>query len=120
MKSKLVFLATIALMTGGMAIAQNSADSQGRTSTAPSTQMGGLSGARGYLPGVKYGESQHGRNSMAKLEDIRPGSAGTAVTPDQGISPKGVRPATGMDNHLKGTTDTNGSRPGVEAASAQS
>jgi hypothetical protein len=120
MNSKLAYIATIALMTSGMAIAQSGTGSLSGGSTATSTQMGGHTEAKGYLPGTKFGESQRGRILMAKLEGIRPGSVGTAVTPDQGRSPEDFRPATGVNTGQTGTTDTNGSRPGVEAGSAQS
>jgi hypothetical protein len=116
MKNKFVYLATIALMASGMTMAQSGAASQSGSSTATPTQVGGQTEAKGDLPGAKEGARQSGEASTANPGEVRPGVKGTAVTPDQGRSPAGTTPATGMDNGQKGTTDTNGTLPGAEPA----
>jgi len=126
MKNKFVYLATVALMAGGMAFAQSNSgqgtttqgtSNQGATvpqATTPAPQTGGHTDAQGDLPGVKEGETQSGEASTANPKEERPGAMGTPSTPGQGTSPKGDLPATGMQDPQHGTTDENGTLPAVD------
>jgi hypothetical protein len=121
MKSKFVYVATVALMASGMAFAQSNSqgtnsqgtmDSQSGSSTSAAPQAGHTD-AQGDLPAVKEGETQSGKASKANPKEERPGSMGAPETPNQGRSPKGETPATGIQNGQWGTTDNNRTRPGT-------
>jgi hypothetical protein len=116
MKSKLVYLATIALMASGMAMAQSTAAPQSGSSTPAKTSMGAHTDASGDLPGAKEDESQSGTSTQSNSSDMRPGATGTPSTPDQGTSPKGTNPATGVGEQQKGTADTNEALPATDPA----
>ena len=111
---KLVYLATIVLVAGGIAIAQDSASSQSGNATTTPTRMSGHTDAQGDLPGAKGNESQSGRDSTVNPSQVRPGAKGNGETTDQGPATKGMNPGTGVGDNLKGTTDTNGGLPGAD------
>src|SRR6202158_2076071 len=120
MKSNCVYLVAVGLMASGMVFAQSSQgamDSQSGCSTESQTKSGHTD-ANGDLPASKEAETQSGKPSQANPESAVPGSIGTAQTPDQGLTPEGERPATGMHTDQKGSSDANGSRPGVEPTTA--
>jgi hypothetical protein len=111
---KLVYLATIALVAGGIAVAQDNTSSQsGNTATTP-TRMSGHTDAQGDLPAAKGNMSQSGKDATVNPSEVRPGAKGAGETTDMGPATKGMNPGTGTGDNLKGTTDTNGMRPGVE------
>jgi hypothetical protein len=111
---KLVYLATIALVAGGIAVAQDNTSSQsGNTATAP-TRMSGHTDAQGDLPAAKGNESQSGKGSTVNPAEIRPGSKGAGETTDMGPATKSMNPGTGTGDKLRGTADTNASLPGAE------
>ena|ERR1700681_299142 len=120
MKSNCVYLAAVALMASGMVFAQSSQgtmDSQSGSSTESQTKSGHTD-ANGDLPASKEAETQSGKTSQANPESAVPGSIGTAQTPDQGPAPKGERPASGVHTDQKGSSDDNGSLPGVDSTTA--
>jgi hypothetical protein len=116
MKNKLVYLATIALMAGGMAMAQSTPTPQNATPSR--TNMGGNGNAGDNLPGAKEDETR-GTTVPADRGDVRPGAGGMGQAADQGRSPKGTNPATGTADGQKGTTDTNNSLPATESIPPQ-
>ena len=125
MKKNLVYLAAVALMTSGMAIAQSSSqgtgtmDSQTGSSTSSAPQTGSHTDTQGDVPAAKEGEPQSGKDSQANPNEERPGAMGTPETPNAGSTPKGETPATGAQTERKGTTDDNNTRPGTTAPSDQ-
>ena len=120
MTSKVIYLSAVALMAGGMALAQSSSqssqpmDSQSGSSTASAPQTGEHSDAQGDIPAAKGNETQSGKASQADPSGERPGSRGTPQTPDAGRSPKGETPATGVQTEQKGQSEDNNARPGTE------
>ena len=114
MLRKLVYLATIVLVAGGIAVAQDSASSQSGNTTTTPTRMSGHTDAKGDLPAAKGNESQSGRGSTVNPSEVRPGAKGAGEAMDQGPATKGMNPGTGAGDNLKGTTDTSDTRPGVE------
>src|SRR6266568_8682709 len=122
--NKLMYVATVALMASGMALAQSGTntsnsttsstmDSQTGSSTATAPQTGGHTDTQGDLPAVKEGEKQSGTSTQSESQAERPGVMGTPSTPNEGVTPKGETPATGVQTEQKGKSDKSNMRPGT-------
>ncbi|HVJ06559.1 MAG TPA: hypothetical protein VM578_12870 [Candidatus Saccharimonadales bacterium] len=122
--NKLMYVATVALMASGMALAQSSTstststtsstmDSQAGSSTATAPQTGGHTDTQSDLPAVKEGEKQSGASTQSDSQAERPGAMGTPSTPNEGMTPKGETPATGVQTEQKGKSDKDDMRPGA-------
>jgi hypothetical protein len=124
MKNQIVYLASIALMASGMAVAQSGSqgtgtmDSQTGSSTASAPQTGSHTDSKGDLPAAKEGEPQSGKASQADPDSERPGSMGAPQTPNAGQTPKGETPATGSQTEQRGQSADTNARPGTEPTPA--